>query len=197
MRKFVVATMALCLAISVGACGKSTSSKKSEDTSAKIEQTEEQSKEESAEKTEEKPTEEAPKEEPAQQIVTEQTHYDVFRCDYREGVLGDTQVMTINTTDFSQDYADLSPDGSFSFNIEGVSYTTKISLGDKTTHLYSGTEGAEVTRILFDGEKTVTVGSVDIEGFYVDNYILLEMVTQVNKKTTFATFYLWEHVDEM
>lgn len=192
MKKVIATASALCLAISLGACGSSSKPKSSESSSEKTEQVEEKPKEETVEKKEE----EAPKEEPAQQIVAEQTHYDVFRCDYREGVLGDTQVFTQNTTDFSQDYADLSPDGSFSFSIEGVSYTTKISLGDKDHHLYSGNESAEVTRILLDGQKTATVGSVDIEGYYVDNYILLEMVTQVNHKTTFATYYLSKHVDE-
>ena len=165
--------------------------KKSDDTSAKTEKTEQKAAEEE-QKTEEKSKEEAPKEEPAQQIVTEQTHYEVFRCDVRRGVFGDTEAVTNNTVDFSQDYADLSPDGSFSFNIEGVSYTTKISLGEKDHHLYGGDEDAEVTRILFDGKQDISVGDVVVEGYYVDDYILLEMVTQVDKKTTFMTFYLWK-----
>lgn len=158
------------------------------------EQTEQKPKEE--EKQEVKKEEEKPKEEPAQQIVTEQTRYDVFRCDYREGMFGKPQMVTQNTVDFSQDYADLSPDGSFSFSIQGVSYTTKISLGKKTKHLYSGDQEAEVTQLLFDGKDYAEVRDVYLEGYYVDDYILLDMVTKVDGKKMYMTFYLWKHVEQ-
>ena len=192
MKKVLIVIAAVLLGLGLlGTIGRLAGGKKTESEPVKTEQAEQKATEE------EQPKEEAPKEEPAQQIVTEQTHYDVFRCDVRHGVLGDTEAVTNNTVDFSQDYADLSPDGSFSFSIQGVSYTTKISLGEKDHHLYSGTENAEVTRILFDGKKDVTIGDVIVEGYYVDNYILLEMVTQVDHKTTFMTFYLQKHVDGM
>ena len=186
----MIAAVFLGLAL-LGTIGRLAGGKKSDDTSAKTEQTEQKAKEE------EKPKEEAPKEEPAQQIVTEQTHYDVFRCDYREGMFGEPQMVTQNTVDFSQDYADLSPDGSFSFSIQGVSYTTKISLGEKTKHLYSGDQEAEVTQLLFDGKDYAEVRDVYLEGYYVDDYILLDMVTKVDGKKMYMTFYLWEHVDGM
>ena len=191
----VVAVGFLVLAV-VGLVASVLDPRKPDSSSTKTEQTEQQPKEEEK-KAEEKPKEEAPKEEPAQQIVTEQTRYDVFRCDVKHGVLGDTVGVTNNTVDFSQDYADLSPDGSFSFSIQGVSYTTKISLGEKDHHTYSGIENYEVTRILFDGKDDITIGDVIVEGYYVDDYILLEMITQVDHKTTFMTFYLWKHVDGM
>ena len=136
------------------------------------------------------------KEEKPRQIVEETTYYDVIRCDYREGVTGDIEVRTLDTYDFSNDYAMLEPDGAFSFSVNGVDYTTKLTLGDATKHLYSGIEKAEVTQLLFDGSKYATVGTVDIEGFYVDNYILLEMSTSVNGTFVDATYYLGEHIEE-
>ena len=141
------------------------------------------------EKTEEK------KEEP-KQIVDETTYYDVFRCDWKEGVLGDVEVYTQNTQDFSDSYAVLDPDGTFNFEINGVPYNGHIELGEKTHHLYSGIEDAEVTQLLFDGREDTTVGAVLIQGYYVDEYPLIEMITQMDGKTVFATFYLWKHVDE-
>ena len=128
--------------------------------------------------------------------VDETTYYDVFRCDYQEGLFGDVTVYTSNTMDFGDSYAVLEPDGTFNFNINGVPYNGKISLGKETTHLYSGDSDAKVTQILFDGKVDTTVGSVLIQGYYVDGYPLIEMITDVDGKQVFATFYLWKHVDE-
>jgi hypothetical protein len=138
-------------------------------------------------------TEEEPQPE---QIVDELTYYDVFRVDVREGILGDTVAHTLNTVDFSDSYAMLSPDGTFNFEIKGVVYNGKISLGRQTKHLYSG-QDTEVTQLLFDGKDDTTVGSVLISGYYYANlqHILIEMVTDVDGKMTFMTYYLWEHVD--
>lgn len=147
-------------------------------------------------KSKSKEKEEPKEEEKPKQIVEETTYYDVIRCDYREGVTGDIEVRTLDTYDFSNDYAMLEPDGAFSFSVNGVDYTTKLTLGDATKHLYSGIEDAEVTQLLFDGSKYATVGTVDIEGFYVDNYILLEMSTSVNGTFVDATYYLGEHIEE-
>ena len=192
MKKVLIVIAAVVLGLALlGTIGRLAGGKKSENTPEQTEQTEQQPKEE------EKQEEEKPKEEPAQQIVTEQTRYDVFRCDYREGMFGKPQMVTQNTVDFSQDYADLSPDGSFSFSIQGVSYTTKISLGEKTKHLYSGDQEAEVTQLLFDGKDHAEVRDVYLEGYYVDDYILLDMDTKVDGKNMYMTFYLWKHVDGM
>ena len=130
-------------------------------------------------------------------IVTETTYYDVFRLDWKEGLFGDVEVYTINTMDFSDSYAVLSPDGTFSFEINGVPYNGSISRGKETTHLYSG-QDSKVTQLLFDGRDDATVGSVLIQGYYVesDGYPLIEMVTSVDGKQVYATFYLWEHVGE-
>lgn len=153
------------------------------------------------ESKQEKPKEEQKQEEPKQeeqpqQIVTELTEYEVFRVDMRRGITGDVEVLTQNTTDFSGYYAILDPDNRFEMHIYDHDYNGHISLGDKTKHLYSGMDDYEVTRILFDGEQYANVGDTDIEGFYVDNYILIDMVLQVEGKTTFMTFYLWKKVEE-
>ncbi len=138
-----------------------------------------------------------PEEESARLIeVADTTYYDVFRCDWQEGLFGDVVLYTPDNMDFSNSYAALSPDGTFNFEINGVPYNGSISLGDKTKHLYSGDSNAEVTKLLFDGKEDTTVGSVLIQGYYVDNYILIEMTTDVDDKTVIATFYLMEHVDE-
>lgn len=137
---------------------------------------------------------EEPETEP-EPIVTETTYYDVFRCDWKEGILGDVVVYTIDNMDFSDSYAVLQPDGTFSFEINGVPYNGTISLGKKTHHLYSG-QDSEVTQLLFDGKDDTTVGSVLIQGYYVDEYPLIEMTTGVEGKQVFATFYLWKHIDE-
>lgn len=130
------------------------------------------------------------------QIVEDTTYYDVFRVDWKEGLFGDVEAYTSNTTDFSDSYAILQPDGLFSFEINGVPYNGSISLGNKTTHLYSGTD-AEVTQLLFDGNDDTTVGSVLVQGYYVndDKNLLIELTTDVDGKQVFATYYLWEHKD--
>lgn len=130
------------------------------------------------------------------QIVDETTYYDVFRCDWRDGILGDVTVYTANTTDFSDSYAILQPDGTFNFVINGVVYNGKISLGRETSHLYSGNSNAKVTQLLFDGKEDTTVGDVLISGYTVDGYLLIEMITTVDNKTVIATFYLWKHIDQ-
>ena len=130
------------------------------------------------------------------QIVDETTYYDVFRCDWRDGILGDVTVYTANTTDFSDSYAILQPDGTFNFVINDVVYNGSISLGGQTHHLYSGNSDATVTQLLFNGKDDATVGSVLIQGYTVDDYLLIEMITDVDKKTVFATFYLWKHIDQ-
>ena len=136
-----------------------------------------------------------PEEEAPAQIVNKTTYYDVFRVDWRKGPFGDVEVYTANTMDFSGFYAGLEPDGTFSFDINGVPYNGSISLGKQTTHLYSGSD-TEVTQLLFDGRDDATVGSVLIQGYTVDGYILVEMITKVDGDQVYATFYLWEHQDE-
>lgn len=175
--------VALGLTLALSGCG---GSKKDEDKGEK-----KQSKKKKQEKKEEK------KEEP-KPIVDEQTTYEVFRCDWRSGVLGDVEVYTKDSEDFGGSYAILDPDGTFSFEINGVPYNGHVELGDKATHLYSGIEDYELTRILFDGKKYGNVGSVDFEGFYEESegYILIDMTTDVDGKYTSATYYLWKHVDE-
>lgn len=139
----------------------------------------------------EEPEQEAPEQ---VQIVDKTTYYDVFRVDWQEGVTGEVVAYTSNTMDFSDSYAVLEPDGTFNFDINGVPYNGTISLGNKTTHLYSGND-TEVTQLLFDGNTDTTVGSVLIQGYYVetDKFPLIEMITDVDGKQVFATFYLWEH----
>lgn len=183
--------LALSAAIVLSGCG---SSRTSTADDADVEEVEEEKVEEEVE--EEKPKEDKKDEENPEQIVDEPTAYDVIRCDYKEGVTGDVQVKTVNTTDFSGYYATLDPDGAFSFSVSGVDYTTNLTLGKETHHLYSGTENAKVTQLLFDGDKYITVGTVDIEGFYVDGYILLDMSTSVDGTFVDATYYLTKHIDE-
>lgn len=145
---------------------------------------------------EEEPEPQPSPESTEEHIVEETTYYDVFRADMREGIFGDVEVYTIDTADFSDYYAVLNPDGTFSFDIYGVNYNGSIELGETTKHLYSGIEDSEVTRVLFDGTDTATVGTVDIEGFYVDNYFLIELMATVDGEFNDITFYLWKHVDE-
>ena len=130
------------------------------------------------------------------QIVDETTYYDVFRCDWRDGILGDVTVYTANTTDFSDSYAILQPDGTFNFVINDVVYNGSISLGGQTHHLYSGNSDATVTQLLFNGKDDTTVGNVLIQGYTVEGYLLIEMTTRVDNKTVIATFYLWKHIDQ-
>lgn len=146
--------------------------------------------------SEEKPAEETEPEAEPEPIVTEETHYDVFRADIQKGVTGDVEAVTSDTQDFSDSYAVLMPDGSFTFEINGVPYSGTLTLGGPDHHLYSGIENADVTRLLFDGDKFANVGSVDIEGFTVDDYLLIQLTTTVDSEWTQITFYLWEHVEE-
>lgn len=110
--------------------------------------------------------------------------------------MGDVTVYTVNNMDFSGSYGVLQPDGTFNCEINGVPYNGVISLGKETTHLYSGQEDAKVTQLLFDGKSDATVGDVLIAGYAVDGVLLIEMTTQVDKKTVMATFYLFESIGE-
>ena len=47
------------------------------------------------------------------QIVDKTTNYDVLRCDWRDGVMGDVTVYTVNNMDFCGSYGVLQPDGTF------------------------------------------------------------------------------------
>ena len=172
--------------LTLGGCGDSSSSKKDEDEGEK------ESKKKSKKGKKSKKKQEEEKE--PRQIVDETTYYEVFRCDWKEGVLGDVEVYVKDSYDFGDSYAMLDPDGTFNFEINGVPYNGHIELDGKAKHLYSGVKDYEFDRILFDGKEYGNVGTVDFEGFYEPNegYILIDMTTSVDGKFTSATFYLWK-----
>ena len=128
--------------------------------------------------------------------VSDTTYYEVFRVDMRKGFLGDVEVYTQNTTDFGDYYAILYPDGTFNLCVFDHVYNGTISLGGPDHHLYSGMDDADVTRILFDGEKEANVGDTDIEGFYVDGYILIRLPVTIDGTFTDMTFYFWKTSEE-
>ena len=144
-------------------------------------------------KDDDEPVEDEPEPE---QIVDETTYYEVFHIDVKKGVLGNVESYTADTMDVSDSYAIIQPDGTFNFDLSGVVYNGSISLGDKTKHFYSGIEDAEVTQLLFDGARDTTVGSVLVEGYTVDDYLLIEMTAQVDGETNFMTYYLWESKED-
>ena len=179
------------LALTLNGCG----GKSTNDDGGKEDEEKKESKKSKKKKKEEKKKEEQAE---PRQIVDETTIYEVFRCDWKSGVLGDVEVYVKDSYDFGDSYAILDPDGTFNFVINGVTYNGHIELGDKAKHLYSGMKDAELTRILFEGKEYGNVGTVDFEGFYVEDggYILIDMTTSVDGTFTSATYYLWKHVDE-
>ncbi len=159
------------------------------------EQEDEASKEEvpKEEKVDDKPEEDTKE---TEAVYDEDKLLAVFRCDLRHGVFGDWESHTANTTDFSDSYAQVSADGNLNFHINGVTFNGKCALGEETTTQYSGQSDYPARRVLINGEKYATVGSVDFEAFRVDDYLLVDMTTQEDtpehKGIVFANFYLWD-----
>lgn len=187
--------------LGLSACSsKSKASDPDESDKEKTEQTPEKQEDETQkegsqkeEKADDKP-EESTKETEA--VYDEDKLLAVFRCDIRHGVFGDWEGHTADTTDFSDSYAQVSADGNLNFHINGVTFNGKCALGEETTTQYGGQSDYPARRVLINGEKYATVGSVDFEAFRVDDYLLVDMTTQEDtpehKGIVFANFYLWD-----
>lgn len=126
-------------------------------------------------------------------LVTEETRYSVTRADVRRGVMGDTVALDGGSERYADFYAIAQPDGSFSFDINGVAYNTKVTKGEQVNHIYSGQE-QKVTQLLLDGKTTATVGTVGVEAFCVDDVILVDLSAREDGQYTQYTFYLMKAI---
>ena len=142
----------------------------------------------------ESPESEATPEVAPEPLVDEQTAYEVFRVDIQHGVGGEVEVLTDESL-FDGFYAELSPDGTFNFDINGVVFNgTLTDSGETVRHAYSGGT-YDVEQLLLNGETFANVGTVDFEAYAVDGYILVDMNTTVDGEWQDWMFYLWEKMD--
>lgn len=149
--------------------------------------------------TEEDHADESPEAEVAPEVapeplVDEQTTYEVFRVDIQHGVGGEVEVLT-DAALFDGFYAELSPDGTFNFDINGVVFNGALTDSGKTMrHSYSGGT-YDVEQLLLNGETFANVGTVDFEAYAIDGYILVDMNTTVDGEWQDWMFYLWKKTD--
>ena len=122
-------------------------------------------------------------------VVDKETHYEVTRVDVRRGILGNTVALDGGSEQYAGWGATMLPDGTLSFDINGVAYTTKATKGEKVEHTYSG-QTQKITQLLLDGKTSQMVGSVEVEAYAVDGSLLIDLTGQEDGKRTRHTFYL-------
>ena len=146
-----------------------------------------QSPEQKPEKNDETKADETP-------LVTKPTKLSVFRVDYKVGMFGDMKSFDGGSDQYADWYATLDPEGHFSFDINGVAYTTTLSKGRTETHPFAGSD-QQVNHLKLDGHDDLTVGGVLINAYQLSDMYLLEMMTQVDGKSTTYYFYLEEPLE--